>query len=101
MFDFAEFVEYLFYEGVDADLLHDDAAEVIEQRVLYIGAVLLLIGIGVGNGFDEFHLAELVELGAHGIGTHPELLFKSAQVYRIAGVKQQFGEELDAYFALE
>ena len=101
LFDFAEFVEYLFYEGVDAYLFHNDAAEVIEQRVLDIGAVLLLIGIGVGNGFDEFHVAELVELGTHGVGTYTKLLFKSAQVYRIAGVKQKFGKELDAYFALE
>ena len=78
LFDFAEFVEYLFYKGVDAYLLHDDSTEVIEQRVLDIGAVLLLIGLCVGNGFDELHVAELVELGAHGIGTHTELLFKSA-----------------------
>ena len=78
LFDFAEFVEYLFYEGVDAYLLHDDSTEVIEQRVLDIGVVLLLIGIGVGNGFDEFHMAELIELGAYSIGTHAKLLFKSA-----------------------
>lgn len=77
---------------VDTDVLHQDAVQLVEQRVPLVGRVNLLIAFGFRG--DHTGVLKLVQLQADRIGALAELFLQSAQIRPVAGVQKELQQQL-------
>ncbi len=95
-FHFAQVLNYLFNQLVDAKVFMHEALYIGEKRVLSVGSKKLALAFGMGS--KKAGMFKAVQLEAYGIGGFAEFSFESAQVSFGAGVQEELEQELDTGF---
>ena len=92
--DVAELADHVLHHPVEPHVLAQDADDVVEERVLAVGAEDLAVAVAAGH--QQPALLEAVEFEADGVGALAEFVGQAAEVAMYVGDQEELQQDLDA-----